>query len=290
MDGGFLNKHKWSCAICGLQKPATAHQLRQTYCSYGCMSLGYKARMSGKNNPNFRNASRRICVRCGCEYNSYIQSRKYCTQRCYLASRPPKAPKPERKPQQRKLPLVQAKRERKPKPVPKPRRVMATYSCIQCGAPFQACPSQARKYCSYPCYIESGGAFRAGQAAARAKLRYGVKRDANHSELFAVLEKMVPVMDFSSLGCGCPDGIALVKGRIQFFDIKNPKTGYGKRGLNPRQKRWVLEWKGGAVYLIYNQDDAVNFATGKFDLVKCVTAQSIASEIGDIYPEPRKHT
>jgi hypothetical protein len=53
-------------------------------------------------------------------------------------------------------------------------------------------------------------------------------------------------------------------------EIKNPKTGYGRRGLNPIQKQWIERWNGGPIYIIKSLDDAEQFARGRFDEVEVV--------------------
>lgn len=93
-------------------------------------------------------------------------------------------------------------------------------------------------------------------------MRYGAKKDANHKEIIDVLRKHCAVFDLSEHGHGIPDGIAWVDGRWEFFDIKNPKTGYGRRGLNEVQKKWIGQWRGGPVYLIYTGEDATKFGKG----------------------------
>jgi hypothetical protein len=101
-----------------------------------------------------------------------------------------------------------------------------------------------------------------------AKLKYGAKKDANHAEVFGAIKRITAAYDLSNCGFGVPDGIAWVNGGWHLFDIKNAKTGYGRRGLNKIQKGWADDWRGGPVYLIYNVDEAVAFATGKFDAIK----------------------
>lgn len=102
-----------------------------------------------------------------------------------------------------------------------------------------------------------------------ARLKYGPKKDANHNDLMAVIREHVPAKDTSALGNGFPDGIAWIMGGWHLFDIKNPATSYGKRGLNPVQKKWADAWTGGPVFLIHNAIEAKLFAQGKFDdLVK----------------------
>lgn len=123
-------------------------------------------------------------------------------------------------------------------------------------------------YCSYKCHLDSGGAFRAGIAASKAIMKYGAKKDANHNQIFTELRKHCAVYDFSAMGHGLPDGIAWIKESWHLFDVKNPKTGYGRRGLNPVQIKWVNQWKGGPVYLIYTEEEAVQFGIGNFSGIK----------------------
>lgn len=147
-----------------------------------------------------------------------------------------------------------------------PSRVVSR--CRRCGAAFEHYKSAARIFCSYACHLESGGARRAGDAAAMAKRKYGAKKDANHSEIFGVIGALTAVHDLSNVGCGCPDGLAWVDGGWQLFDVKNPQTGYGRRGLNKRQKEWASDWRGGPVYLIHDIEEAERFAKGNLDGLK----------------------
>jgi len=72
----------WTCKVCKVQKVATAHLKRQTYCSKSCMSIAYKVELLGANNPNFSNAGIRICKVCNKEYKNYNKTRKYCSMAC----------------------------------------------------------------------------------------------------------------------------------------------------------------------------------------------------------------
>ena len=99
-------------------------------------------------------------------------------------------------------------------------------------------------------------------------MKYGAKKDANHTEIMNVLRVFCPVHDLSAFGMGLPDGLAWIKGAWQLFDIKNLKTAYGRRGLNPTQKKWIKNWKGGPVFLIHTVDEAQQFARGQFDGLK----------------------
>ena len=99
-------------------------------------------------------------------------------------------------------------------------------------------------------------------------MKYGPKKDANHNEIFDELRKHCAVYDLSTTGRGMPDGLAWIEGAWHLFDVKNPKTGYGKRGLNPIQKKWIQQWQGGPVYLIYTEDEASRFGRGNFTGIK----------------------
>ena len=73
---------KWKCATCGVEAPATVHQLRKTYCSKKCMSDGYKFRLKGTANPNYKNAGYKVCEECSREYPHYSKVRKFCSIKC----------------------------------------------------------------------------------------------------------------------------------------------------------------------------------------------------------------
>ena len=254
-----LNQRAWTCETCGQCIPSpTAHQARQRYCSRSCAAIAYESRMIGDSNPNYKDAARKTCGWCGGDYHSYNKTRKYCGHNCYrqataicwgLYSKYSK-PKPQR--------AVAA---------PKTQPVRLTVCCAMCSAVFPVSPSHRRKFCSYECFIKSGGPQRAGDSAVMAKGKYGAKKDANHAEIFAEIQKHVPAMDLSPYGFGWPDGLANINDTLIFFDVKNPATAYGRRGLNERQQQFARQC-GCKIYLIYSAEDARKFATGSFDGVK----------------------
>lgn len=149
--------------------------------------------------------------------------------------------------------------------------------CVQCGSRFKSYPKDKRTYCSYECFVRSGGPFRAGLAASAATLKYGPKKDANHNPIMAALRKHCAVYDTSSAGCGIPDGIAWIKEEWHLFDIKNPKTGYGNRGLNKVQRKWLNQSSGGPIYLLYTEEEAERFAQGDFAGIKFEIKQAEAA-------------
>lgn len=149
-------------------------------------------------------------------------------------------------------------------------------ACANCGTSFRVYPSMTKRYCSYECHLATGGAQRAGWASVQAVKKYGAKKDANHKELMTELRKHCAVYDMSDFGCGCPDGVAWIANNTwQFFDIKNPKTAYGKRGLNAVQRKWLGQHKGGPIYLLYTVEDAFRFALGQLDGLKFESGDSL---------------
>lgn len=193
------------------------------------------------------------CKRCGSPFyltSSKARLRIHCSKRCHNES------------------MVGTKRE---SGVPKRYR-----ACESCGKKFRVYPSMTQRYCSYECHLRSGGAFRAGLASAAAVRKYGAKKDANHTEIIAAMRKLCPVYDMSSHGHGLPDGVAWVgDSSWQFFDIKNPETAYGRRGLNAIQKKWLGNRKGGPVFLIYTVAEAEQFAKGNFEDLKFECGDSL---------------
>lgn len=293
----------WTCAECGKEAPATAHQLRQTYCSKECMARGYEKRMAGEANPNYRAAHVSVCKQCGGTYAKTSYCRKYCSKACArVASIDHPRQKPAHvRPRKAKPALMCAacgtapvfskwtkhcgdeacaKATRKVRSDKKaaPAEPANNHTCQFCKRPFHSY-NKKRRYCSYPCHLASGGAFRAGLASREATMRYGPKKDANHNEIFEVLRKCCAVYDLSVMGCGVPDGLAWVGEQWRLFDVKNPKTGYGRRGLNKVQKKWLAQWQGGPVYLIHNIDEATRFSRGEFDGIKSMTPEAAKAEL-----------
>jgi hypothetical protein len=226
------------------------------------MAVGYRERLKGDANPNARRIPPKVCATCSTPFFTYTKTRRFCSRACYHATRP-KAP-----------PKQVVVREKKVKPPPPPKRPSAKVSrdCLHCRKTFQHYRSARRLFCSYQCHLDSGGALRAGLASAAATMKYGAKKDANHAEVMAAIRELAPAYDLSDVGRGLPDGVAWVKDQWILFDIKNPKTGYGRRGLNPIQQKWIDQWKGGPVYLVYSEEDGRKLARGEFSQLKRVDA------------------
>lgn len=143
--------------------------------------------------------------------------------------------------------------------IPMQWRVSPTYQCLQCGKSFQSSPSYKRKYCSYRCFLDSGGPIRAGLASKVMVRKYGAKKDANHADIVKALEDGgVSVLDISGLGGGLPDLIVCRRGITLLVEIKNPQTSYGRKGANKLQKAWANGWPA-PVYIIRTLSDVEAF-------------------------------
>ena len=126
-------------------------------------------------------------------------------------------------------------------------RNAAEKTCFLCGEKFSSY-NRDSLFCSRKCY----------QAKARLDMRYGAKRDANHSEIVAALQEYgVSVIDTSHIGRGFPDLMLGWYGQTLMMEIKNPKTQYGRRGLNKNQMRWKEDWKGGPYAVVSTVDGAM---------------------------------
>jgi hypothetical protein len=134
--------------------------------------------------------------------------------------------------------------------------------------------SNTQKFCGYQCHLASGGARRAGLAAGEAIMsKYGAKKDANHGEIVAALKAHgVSVIDTSGMGGGFPDLICGFAGVTLLMEIKNPKTSYGRRGLNGNQVKWKQEWTGGPYSVVSCVDSAIR-------AVDALTAKTVTTEI-----------
>lgn len=247
----------------------------------------------GEKNPNYKNAGKRICTCCGIKYHSYNKTRKYCTSACYVKDQKEKiiesalkGSKAPRKPREKlgyrltckfcsisfrsltnQSYCQDHKKEAKEAQVGKikigqPRNPdkHITSNCLHCKKEFQFFKSTKvpRKYCSYECHLNSGGAWRAGIASSRATMKYGAKKDANHHEVVDALKKAgAYVIDMSHVGGGFPDLIVGFQGKTILMEIKNLKTSYGKKGLNKNQLKWKEQWIGGAYCVANDPESAV---------------------------------
>lgn len=288
----------WKCATCGCEKKSTAHQRRQVYCSKECMAVGYSKRMTGEANPNHKGVGEKTCQTCAKTFHSYNKSRKFCSRSCagYSPANLEKAAAAALMPRKARVKLgyscvckacgVVFRHESKrlycdahraearaaqgvsTKPTKRVSKQIES-ACAHCAAAFMHYPSSARKFCSYECHLASGGALRAGKASGTMTRKYGARKDANHSEIVNAFRQLgADLIDMSNMGAGVPDLLVWCQRAWHLVDVKNLQTAYGRRGLNPRQKEWALEWKGGPVYLISSVEQAADLVNGKLDGLK----------------------
>lgn len=267
-----------TCEVCGKSFRGRNYGGRGRFCSRECCNKG-KAASVGSKNPNFKDAGKHICLNCKLEFKNYNKSRKYCCFDCSVSGRSAGKKPRVLKGIPYKVPVLTCRecgvQYRKRQAFCSMQCKMSatlkrnTRTCAHCGGTFVKVGSKERRFCSYSCHLKSGGAVRAGHFAVEAIMKkYGAKKDANHAEVFAAMRLFCPVLDLSRHGYGLPDGLANINGELHLFDVKNPKTAYGKKGLNRRQKEWLNECRGTRVFLIYSVDEAIQFAKGNFEGLK----------------------
>lgn len=104
--------------------------------------------------------------------------------------------------------------------------------CQQCGGRIKTYNKHA-KYCSRQCSAE------ATQEAFRT-MRRRARKDDNHREIVEAFQKIgCLVLDMSHAGGGWPDLIVNDHATLRMVEIKNPKTSYGRRGLNALQQKFA---------------------------------------------------
>lgn len=121
------------------------------------------------------------------------------------------------------------------------------YVCNLCKKPFAAYYKN-RKFCSFEC-------------SAKGRVmppRYACKVDANHREIVEAMKAVgASIIDTSTLGQGMPDLIVGFHGKTILMEIKNPKTQYGRKGLNVNQRKWAEGWTGGPLSIVDSVDAAL---------------------------------
>ena len=166
----------------------------------------------------------------------------------------------------------------------------SVWKCQECGAEKRNIyPWYIKKYCSKPCYSkamtrfggslnhnfqgksgprkceECGNEFFAERESRRC-CSVGCRRaymkrtasgpcrkDNNHNEIVErLIELGCSVRDTSAVGRGFPDAVVGMMGRDFLMEIKNPKTSYGKAGLNGAQQKFADEWRGSKPVVIWS--------------------------------------
>ena len=245
----------------------------------------------GNQNPNFKDGGCKICINCNATYKNYNKKSKYCSNKCYVdnqkkrivdqaleAARQPRKPKAKlgynlvcvvcginfRAIQRSKYcsshkaeaAINKVAKIRIPQPKDPDKKEKKV--CLQCKKEFEHYKSRQKVYCSYQCHLDSGGAWRAGMAASKATMKYGAKKDANHHEVVDALRKAgASIVDMSHVGKGFPDLIVGFQSKTILMEIKNPKTSYGKKGLNKNQVKWKEQWLGGAYCTVDSPEAAL---------------------------------
>ena len=129
--------------------------------------------------------------------------------------------------------------------------------CEHCNKQFNSYQKE-RRFCSNDCCYKENF-----------HLRTYAKKDLNHNFIVEILvQGGANVKDMSKVAGGMPDLLVWYLGEWHLIEIKNPKTHYGRQGLNKTQKKFAEEWNGGAIFIVKTEEDAKNFLAGKFENVE----------------------
>lgn len=134
--------------------------------------------------------------------------------------------------------------------------------CDTCKSAFHSY-NKTRRFCSLRCRsLAPANIVRLRKMATMPKRHFNQHRpcklDANHKVIVeALIAVGASVIDTSSLGHGAPDLIVGFVGRTFLIEIKNPKTRYGRKGLNPYQVKWWETWTGVPPAMVYSIEEAL---------------------------------
>lgn len=129
--------------------------------------------------------------------------------------------------------------------------------------------SKKSRFCSMACRDKHG---------LSPEMRHNAKKDANHNEIVGYLESGGAfVIDCSKMMHGMSDLLVWHIEQWHLVEIKNPKTAYGKKGLNPSQMKFANNWQGGPVYIIRTKNDVDSFLIGEFEKIDKVGGYSLTT-------------
>jgi len=129
------------------------------------------------------------------------------------------------------------------------RNKLVNYNCFECKKDFLSYHKN-RKFCSKDCANESW--------SKDMPKGYACKKDANHNSVVVALQTVgAYVLDMSHVGRGFPDLIVGFQSKTILMEIKNPKTAYGKKGLNKNQLKWKELWTGGTYCVVDSPEAAL---------------------------------
>lgn len=80
-------------------------------------------------------------------------------------------------------------------------------------------------------------------------------KDGNHDRAVAVFETLgCSVAELHDTGLAdWPDLVVGCIGVNHLVEVKNPDTAYGRAGLNPGQAVFARDWRGGRVFVVYDE-------------------------------------
>jgi len=85
-------------------------------------------------------------------------------------------------------------------------------------------------------------------------MRRAARRDENEKSIVEALRAVGATVYYLDEPC---DLLVGYNGQTVLMELKNPKTGYGKKGFNENQKHFAKNWKGGTFCLVDSIESAL---------------------------------
>ena len=85
-------------------------------------------------------------------------------------------------------------------------------------------------------------------------MRRAARRDENEKSIVEALRAVGATVYYLDEPC---DLLVGYNGQTVLMELKNPKTGYGKKGFNENQKHFAENWKGGTFCLVDSIESAL---------------------------------
>lgn len=89
-------------------------------------------------------------------------------------------------------------------------------------------------------------------------MRRAARVDVNHARIVAALRSYgATVQSLATVGMGCPDLLVGWNGRTILMECKDGTKPASARGLTTLQRKWISEWVGGSVAIVYDELGAI---------------------------------
>jgi len=93
-------------------------------------------------------------------------------------------------------------------------------------------------------------------------MRRAAKVDTNHAEVVKALRAIgCTVQSLAAIGKGCPDLLVGYRGKTLLMEVKDGTRPPSEKRTTEDQDKWHGAWNGGALWLVYSAQDAIDAVT-----------------------------